>query len=189
MSQTANEETSSRRISLRPASPNDNAFLLQVYASTRQEEMASSGWSPVQQSSFVRMQYDARKYGYEASYPSSENSVISMGGVPAGSLIIFRSSSEIRLVDIALLPEFRSRGIGGEVIRMLISEAGDAGSALRLSVLRSNRARHLYERVGFIVKGGDEMYCEMERVPAQMQARGNVANTSPEKDPHAGKSE
>jgi ribosomal protein S18 acetylase RimI-like enzyme len=189
MSQTANEEASSRRISLRPASPSDNDFLLHVYARTRQEEMAFSGWSPAQQSSFVRMQYDARKHGYDASYPSSETSVISIGDVPAGSIIIFRSPSETRLVDIALLPEFRSRGIGGEVIRMLISEADDAGSALRLSVLGSNQARHLYERLGFIVKGGDAMYCEMEWVPAQTQARGNVANTSPEKDPHAGKSE
>jgi ribosomal protein S18 acetylase RimI-like enzyme len=189
MSQTANEEASSRRISLRPASPSDNDFLLHVYARTRQGEMASWGWGTAQQSSFVRMQYDARKHGYDASYPSSETSVISIGDVPAGSIIIFRSSSEIRLVDIALLPEFRSRGIGGVVIRMLISEADDTGSALRLSVLRSNQARHLYERLGFIVKGGDEMYCEMECVPARTQARGNVANTSPEKDPHAGKSE
>ena len=174
---------------MRPASPSDNDFLLHVYARTRQGEMASWGWGTAQQSSFVRMQYDARKHGYDASYPSSETSVISIGDVPAGSIIIFRSSSEIRLVDIALLPEFRSRGIGGVVIRMLISEADDTGSALRLSVLRSNQARHLYERLGFIVKGGDEMYCEMECVPARTQARGNVANTSPEKDPHAGKSE
>ena len=189
MSQTANEEASSRRISLRPASPSDKDFLLHVYGSTRQEEMASWGWSLSQQSSFIRMQYEARKHGYDASYPTSETSVISIGDAPAGSIIVFRSPSEIRLVDVALLPEFRNRGIGAEVIRMLVSEADDAGSALRLSVLRSNHARHLYERLGFVVKGGGEMYCEMEWVPLRRQPHGNDADTSPEKDPHAGKSE
>jgi ribosomal protein S18 acetylase RimI-like enzyme len=164
-----NEETSSRKTSLRPATVNDHDFLLHVYASTRQDEMASWGWSAVQQSSFLRMQYDARKRGYATTYPAAENSIISVGEVPAGSLIIFRGPSEIRLVDIALLPEFRGRGLGGEVIRMLISEAAEAGFALRLSVLRSNRATHLYERLGFTARSGDGMYCEMECAPRESQ--------------------
>jgi ribosomal protein S18 acetylase RimI-like enzyme len=184
-----NEETSTRKTSLRPATVNDDDLLLHVYASTRQDEMASWGWSAVQQSSFIRMQYDARKRGYATTYPSAENSIISMGDVPAGSIIIFRGPSEIRLVDIALLPEFRGRGLGGEVIRMLISEAADAGCALRLSVLRSNRATHLYERLGFISRGGDEMYCEMERLPSESQGRTKVLNTTQETIPNVGKSE
>jgi ribosomal protein S18 acetylase RimI-like enzyme len=112
-----------------------------------------------------------------------------MGDLPAGSLIIFRGPGEIRLVDIALLPEFRGRGLGGKVIRMLISEAADAGSALRLSVLRSNRAMHLYERLGFIAKGGDAMYCEMECAPAELPSRAKVANTSQETIPNVEKPE
>ena len=172
-----NEQISSRKICLRPATVNDNDLLLHVYAGTRKDEMASWGWSAAQQSSFIRMQYDARKRGYATTYPSAENSIISIGDVPAGSLIIFRGPGEIRLVDIALLPAFRGRGLGGEVIRMLISEAAAAGSALRLSVLRSNRATHLYERLGFIATGGDEMYCEMECAPTESQSRARVANT------------
>jgi ribosomal protein S18 acetylase RimI-like enzyme len=184
-----NEGTSSRKISLRPATVNDNDLLLHVYARTRQDEMASWGWSAEQRSCFLRMQFDARKRGYATTYPSAENSIISIGDVPAGSITIFRGPSEIRLVDIALLPEFRGRGHGGEVIRMLISEAADAGSALRLSVLRSNRATHLYERLGFIAKGGDEMYCEMECAPTESQSQGKVANTSQETIPNVGKAE
>jgi ribosomal protein S18 acetylase RimI-like enzyme len=179
------EATSPGKICLRPATVNDKDLLLQVYAGTRKDEMASWGWSAAQQSSFIRMQFDARKRGYATTYPSAENSIISIGDVPAGSLIIFRGPGEIRLVDIALLPEFRGRGLGGEVIRMLISEATDAGSALRLSVLRSNRATHLYERLGFVAKGSDEMYCEMECAPAESQSRGKVANTSQETIPNA----
>jgi ribosomal protein S18 acetylase RimI-like enzyme len=184
-----NEEGSPRGICLRPATVNDHDFLLHVYANTRKDEMASWGWSAAQQSSFLRMQFDARKRGYAATYPSAENSIVSIGDVPAGSLIIFRGPGEIRLVDIALLPEFRGRGCGGEVIRMLISEAADAGSALRLSVLRSNRATQLYERLGFIARGGDEMYCEMECAPTESQSREKVVNTSQETIPNVEKSE
>jgi ribosomal protein S18 acetylase RimI-like enzyme len=165
------EEISSRRICLRPATVNDTDFLFHVYANTRKDEMSSWGWSAAQQSSFLRMQFDARQRGYAATYPSAENSIISIGDLPAGSLIIFRGPSEIRLMDVALLPQFRGRGLGGEVIRMLISEAANARSALRLSVLRSNRARQLYERLGFIAKGGDEMYCEMECAPTESESR------------------
>jgi|HubBroStandDraft_6_1064221.scaffolds.fasta_scaffold458448_2 ribosomal protein S18 acetylase RimI-like enzyme len=180
------KETSSGKISLRPASVDDDDFLLHVYANTRKDEMASWGWSTREQSSFIRMQYDARKHGYATSYPSAESAVISISEVPAGSMIVFRSPDEIRLVDIALLPEFRGRGLGGEVIRMLISEAARAGSRLRLSVLRSNRATHLYERLGFIPTGGDGMYCEMECRPTESRAR--VRNPE-ESVPNARKSE
>jgi len=155
------------KISLRPASANDSEFLLHVYASTRQDEMISWGWSPAQQVSFARMQYDVRQRGYAAAYPSAESSVVSVGDCPAGSLIVFRAQDELRLVDISLLPEFRGRGIGEHLIRMLISEAASLRSPLRLSVMRGNRAAHLYERLNFVSSGGDAMYCEMECVPAQ----------------------
>jgi ribosomal protein S18 acetylase RimI-like enzyme len=135
------------------------------------------------------MQYEARKGGYATAYPTAESAVISIGDLPAGSIIIFRGPSEIRLVDIALLPEFRGRGLGGEVISMLVSEAAHAGSRLRLSVLRSNRATHLYERLGFIATGGDEMYCEMECRPTESESRAKVRNPSEESVPNARKSE
>jgi len=189
MAPTKNEEASSRRISLRLASAGDNEFLIQVYASTRREEMASWGWDLGQQASFVRMQFDARHRGYEATYPSAESSVVSVDDTPVGSIIVFRGCNEIRIVDVALLPEFRGRGIGEELIRMLMSEGARSGLILRLSVLRSNRAAHLYERLGFIAKGGDALYCEMEWVPTHAQVHGTAASTSLEKDPHAGKSE
>ena len=167
MAQTVNDEALSGRISLRSASASDGDFLLQVYSSTRQEEVAAWGWSPAQQLSFLGMQYEIRKRGYAAAYPSAETSIVLVGDAPAGSMIISRGSGEIRLVDIALLPEFRNRGIGENLIRRLISEAARLQSSVRLSVLRGNRAAHLYGKLGFATTGGDEMYCEMECAPAK----------------------
>jgi ribosomal protein S18 acetylase RimI-like enzyme len=154
------------KISLRPASAKDSEFLFHVYASTRQVEVASWGWSPAQQSSFFRMQYDVRQRGFAAAYPTAAVSVVCVDAVDAGSIIIFRGSNEVRLMDISLLPEYRGRGIGQALIGTLMSEASRLQSPLRLSVLRGNRAARLYERMGFVAKGGDAMYSEMEWVPA-----------------------
>jgi ribosomal protein S18 acetylase RimI-like enzyme len=89
-------------------------------------------------------------------------SVIVVDGAPAGSMMVFRGASEIRLVDIALLPEFRGRGIGGGLIAGLAHEAVCSGLPLRLSVARGNRAARLYDRIGFMATGEDSMYTEME---------------------------
>jgi ribosomal protein S18 acetylase RimI-like enzyme len=129
--------------------------------------MAAWGWSAEQQGSFVRMQYDARQRGYGAAYPAAAVTVILVGDAPAGSMIVARGSDEIRLLDISVLAEFRGGGVGGELIGALIAEAAVSKSALRLGVRRGNRAAHLYERLGFIAKGGDGMYCEMEWTAAR----------------------
>jgi ribosomal protein S18 acetylase RimI-like enzyme len=153
------------QISIRPVLTEDDDFLLQLYASTRADELASCGWTPAQQAAFIRMQFDIRQRGYTAAYPSAEVSVLSLANVKAGSLIVSRGDREIRIVDIALMPEFRNRGIGSEMIRRLILESTHSGTPLRLSVVRGNAAMHLYERLGFVAIGDDAMYCEMEYTP------------------------
>ena len=114
---------------------------------------------------FLRMQYSARRQGYAASFPSAAHSVLLDAGQPAGSMIVARSASEIRLVDIALLPEHRGLGIGAQVISDLIREAEIRKIPLRLSVACGNPAIHLYQRLGLVPMKTDAMYIEMERVP------------------------
>jgi ribosomal protein S18 acetylase RimI-like enzyme len=172
------EELSSNGIALRRASAEDREFLVRVYASTREEELAALAWSPAQREGFLRMQFDVRLKTYAVAYPSAETSVVYIGDAAAGSIIISRGSNEIRLVDIALLSEFRTRGVGGSLIRALISEARRAGGVLKLAVLRGNRAAHLYERLGFVATGGDAMYCEMELRPAATTTNHTQENTS-----------
>jgi ribosomal protein S18 acetylase RimI-like enzyme len=145
----------------RPASPDDADFLFRVYASTRADEFAILGWPPAQQHAFLRMQYNMRGQSY-AAYKGAQTSVLMLDGAAAGSAIVWRGADEIRLVDIALLPEFRNRGLGGQWISRLLSEARAAGLPLRLSVVISNPARKLYERLGFVAKSDGSMYIEME---------------------------
>lgn len=150
-------------VRLRAAGPQDCEFLLRLYTSTREEEMAAWGWTAAQREAFLQMQFVARERFYDAAYPAAERQIILLREAPAGAMIVFRNSAEIRLVDIALLPEQRNRGTGAKLIGELIREASGAGLPLKLTVLRANPAARLYARLGFERTGEDAMYLHMER--------------------------
>jgi ribosomal protein S18 acetylase RimI-like enzyme len=152
-------------LSMRAASPDDGDFLWKVYASTRQQEVAMFGWPPEQQISFLEMQYRARTQSYSAMYPDAENFVLLAAGDPAGYMMIGRDALKTTLVDIALLPEFRNRGVGTRAVASLMEEARGRSLPLRLSVARGNPAMRLYQRLGFSVISADAVYIEMEYQP------------------------
>jgi ribosomal protein S18 acetylase RimI-like enzyme len=151
---------------LRRATASDDDLLLQVYASTRSDELALVDWDAAQKAAFVRMQFEAQRRYYLAEFPQAEYSVIEQNGRPAGRLIVHRSKAGIFLMDIALLPEFRNAGIGTRLVQDLQAEAQRTGKQLRLYVEMFNRARSLYERLGFRITGESGAYFEMEWQPA-----------------------
>lgn len=167
---TNDEPPAAQPIILRSALPQDDLFLLQVYASTRADELALVRWSEEQKNLFIQMQFQAQRQHYRTYFPGAEYSVIWAGDQrPLGRLIVDRSGAEIRLMDIALLPEARGQGTGTALIQALQKEAGARGKPLRLHVETGNRARRLYERLGFAVCGEEGVHVEMEwRPPAQL---------------------
>jgi ribosomal protein S18 acetylase RimI-like enzyme len=136
-------------LKLRPISEADDAFLARVYASSRAEELAITGWSEELKADFCRRQFDAQSAYYAANYPEASFHVIERDGWPVGRLYVARWEKEIRIVDITLLPEFRGSGIGTKLLRDLQNEARSAGKSLTIHVERFNRALGLYQRLGF----------------------------------------
>lgn len=154
-------------VSLRPICSDDEEFLLAVYASTRADELAQIAWSEEQKAAFVRMQFDAQRRDYDARYPNSEYDVIMLDARPVGRLWIGRDEEQIRLLDIALLPEAQNRGVGGALLRRLIAEARQTGKKLRHMVFVLNPdAQRFYERLGFRVFEEVGAYRHMEWQPA-----------------------
>lgn len=144
----ANGET----LNLRPVTLEDDPFLLSVYASTRADELAQVEWGPGQQEAFVKWQFEMQRREYEARFPDAEYNVIEIKGQPVGRIWIGRSDDEIRLLDIALLPEFQNRGAGTLLVNHLIDEARSSGKRLRHMVFVLNdNADRFYERLGFVV--------------------------------------
>lgn len=130
---------------LREATPADEAFLLEVYASTRMEELEPFGWDDNQKQAFIKMQFVAR----ERTYPRADNRIILLSGRPVGRILVDRGEETILLRDIALLTEFRNAGIGSQLIHDLMKEASAAGKPIELHVLITSPAVRLYERLGF----------------------------------------
>jgi ribosomal protein S18 acetylase RimI-like enzyme len=150
-------------VALRPVEPGDEEFLYMVYASTREEELARTGWDEAQKAAFLRMQFDAQSSYYEEHFRGAEFSVILSDDHPVGRLYVARWQEEIRMVDIALLPEYRGMGIGTRLLNELISESEESGKPLSIHVERFNPALHLYERLGFRVVADKGVYLLMER--------------------------
>lgn len=152
-------------ISLRPFRPDDQEFLYTLYASTRLHEIAGFGWPAAQQEMFLRMQFNAQYRSYESAYPQAEHQIVEQDGEPIGRIMVFRGNAFVLLVDIALLAEHRGKGIGGQLLRDFIQQCLRDRVPLRLQVLKANPALRLYERLGFIRTGEDQMYIQMERRP------------------------
>lgn len=150
-------------IKLRRVTPDDDSFLLSVYASTRAEELAQVQWEPGQQEAFIKWQFEMQRREYDARSPDAEYDVIEIDGQPAGRIWIARTSEEIRLMDIALLPESQNRGAGTLLVKSLIEEAGEANKRLRHMVfVLNNEAHRFYERLGFVEIDDHGGYKHME---------------------------
>jgi ribosomal protein S18 acetylase RimI-like enzyme len=152
---------------LRPVADADRAFLVELYASTREEELAHVPWDDAARRAFLEHQFAAQDAHYRGNYPGASLDVIEVDGVAAGRLYVYRGESDIRIMDIALAPAFRGRGIGTSLLRRLMEEADSSGRKLSIHVEMNNPARLLYDRLGFLPAGEHGVYVLMERPPAK----------------------
>ncbi|MDR3386538.1 MAG: GNAT family N-acetyltransferase [Rudaea sp.] len=158
-------------IELRAIDEGDAAFLYAVYASTRAEELAPLGWNDAQRESFLRMQFEAQRRDYWSNCDTARFRIIVCDGEPAGRLYVERRADELCIVDIALLPAFRNRGIGSVLIGRLFAEADAAALAVRIHVEHNNPAQRLYARLGFEFCGeAGAIHRLMERRPLLQQS-------------------
>ena len=140
---------SSPNVTLRPVQDTDGPFLLEVYSSTREQELAQVPWTTQQKQQFVRMQFEAQKMHYAAEHPGATHSVICVNGNAAGRLYLDRSGEDFHILDITLLPGYRNRGAGSLLLRDILREAREAGKPVSIFVETFNPSMRLFERLGF----------------------------------------
>lgn len=136
-------------ITLRPVGPADQDFLIEVYGSTRAEEMALVPWTDEQRQAFIQHQFTAQQNHYAQKYPTASHDVIMFNDRPVGRLYVARLDQEIRIIDITLLPAERNAGIGSYLIKQLLDEANHSGKLTRIYVEEFNPSLRLFERLGF----------------------------------------
>jgi GNAT superfamily N-acetyltransferase len=123
---------------------------LEIYASTRADEMALVPWDAAQKQSFVQMQFSAQQKHYRAYFPHATHDMILVEGQPVGRLYVDRREAEIRILDMTLLPQARGRGIGILIVQDLMKEAAYRNQSLSIYVESFNRSLGLFQRLGFV---------------------------------------
>jgi ribosomal protein S18 acetylase RimI-like enzyme len=147
--------------SLCPACPADESFLFELFAES-QEQLSGLRSNEALWRSLVEMQYRGRKITYAAQFPAAEDSILlDEDGQPVGRLLLDRGPDRWRIVDIAVLAARRGQGLGTRVVRQCQLRAAEVGAKLELQVRPDNRARRLYERLGFRVTHEDLLTAEM----------------------------
>ena len=153
-------------LTLRPVAPDDHEFLFSVYASTRTEELALTDWDDARKAGFLRMQFNAQHAYYIQHYATASFQVIELDGQPIGRLYVDRWPAEIRIVDIALLPQWRNQGIGTRLLEDILAQADQAGMPVTIHVEMFNLALSLYTRLGFAPVDTHGVYYLLRREPA-----------------------
>ena len=154
------------RVELRAATEDDREFLVALFRTTREDELALTGWSELEKAAFIDMQFRAQDSHYREAYPDGRFLVVTRADEPVGRLYLARLPDELRVVDIALMPDHRGQGIGSSLLATVVAEADAAGLPIRLHVEPWNPAKRLYERLGFRTVELRGIYELMERAPA-----------------------
>lgn len=137
------------KVVLRPAAAADEEFLLEVYSSTRAEEMARVPWTPEQKNAFVRMQFQAQKQHYAAEYPQASQDIICFNAQPVGRLYMDRGQEKFHILDITVLPRFRGSGVGSVVLKQILAEASRSGKQVSIYIESFNPSLRLFGQLGF----------------------------------------
>ena len=154
------------KITLRDVADADDPFLFELYASTRESELAMTHWTDDQKRSFVEFQFAAQKRDYSGNNPDATHQIILDAGEPAGRVYVARRADEIHILDITIAPPRRNAGIGSEILRGILDEAGRAGKPVTIYVEDFNPSLRLFERLGFRVRSVDGFLMLLERPPA-----------------------
>jgi len=155
--------TATSSITARPITPADDAFLQDVFASSREAEMAAVPWPEQTKRGFLIQQYTAQHAHYFAHFPSAKFWIVELDEIPVGRYYLDRQADQLHILDLTLLPDFRNRGIATSLIAELLREADSLGIPVNLYVEQNNPAQTLYRRLGFQPVRDEGIYWFMER--------------------------
>ena len=113
------------------------------------------------------MQYQGRKRSYSAEFPRAVDTILCLQdearrASPVGRILVDCKPACWRIIDIAVLAAHRGSGLGSWAIRLCQQRCESAGARLALAVKPENRARRLYERLGFRATEENLLTVEME---------------------------
>jgi GNAT superfamily N-acetyltransferase len=168
----------SQGFALRPETEADTDFLMRLYASTREEELAQVPWSAAQKLEFVASQFRAQRHHYRTYFGDAAFDVLERHGEPTGRLYLQVRQTQLHIMDITLMPPWRGRGTGTAILQALQAAGRAHRKGVGIMVEKFNPAMRLYRRLGFVDVKDHGVYLEMEWLPEPAPARSE-ARSSP----------
>jgi ribosomal protein S18 acetylase RimI-like enzyme len=138
-------------IALRPVTAADQHLLLEVYAGSRAPEMKLVPWTEDQKNAFLQSQFEAQQAHYEKTFSDADYSIVVVDGESVGRLWIDENDTQIRILDLAILPSKRGKGVGTSLLEDLIDRARESGRSIQVYVETYQRSVNLLARLGFRV--------------------------------------
>ena len=152
-------------ISLRPIVEGDYTFLRALYRSVRDAELAVTGWPEEAKQAFCDSQFHLQDTWYRGQYDGAHFLLIERATTPIGRIYVHAAENELRLMDIALVPEERGAGLGTRLVEWLLTWGRESGRDATLYVEAHNPARRLYARHGFADESVEGVYLKMRCKP------------------------
>jgi ribosomal protein S18 acetylase RimI-like enzyme len=156
-------------LAVRPALPQDEIFLYDLYSAVRGPEFALAPISATQKEHLLRMQFQAQMSAYTQMYPNSCYHVVLLDSKPVGRLWVAPGDGELQLVDIAVHPRLQSKGIGTVLVQRIQQEAVKDRLPIRSCVFRFNPGSlRFHQRLGFSIAREDQTHYYMEWRPVPL---------------------
>jgi len=151
MSLTKVQPVANQDFQFRPIADQDKEFLQRLYGSTRASELAMLPWTEKEKEDFISMQFQAQHTFYQDQFKQAEFNIVCKDNADIGRLYTDVRSDEIRIIDIALLPNYRRMGLGKKLLDGVITKAKQLDLPITIHVEKNNPAMNLYKRLGFEV--------------------------------------
>ena len=155
---------------LTPVSSSDEPFLVELYASTRAEEMALVPWDGEQKRLFLQMQFEAQNQYYRERYPNASFDLIKRDDCPVGRLYLAELADEIRIIDLTFLPAHFDPQVFEALIKEILQKAERIGKSVRIYLENYNPQTEIFVRLGFRKIGEHGIYSLWQRDSAVLSA-------------------
>lgn len=150
---------------LRPEREADHDFRYRLFCGSRPPEFALL--APVAFQDVMTQQFHAQTLSYLARFPEARFDVVELSGEPIGRIVVDRPGEFLHIVDQAVVPQWRGRGVGTAIVRALMEEAQAAGVPVRVEGASENDpSLRLYRRLGFMPVHTVPLYTRLEWRPA-----------------------
>ena len=152
-------------VELRAELAGDRVFCEALFIEMQGPVLELAEWNIDQCVAYLKLQFAQRERDNRLRYPRADYRIVCFGDERVGRLVVDRSETSIRLLEIVIGADFRGRGIARDCLRRLCAEADARGCTVELLVAVDNPAVRLYLDFDFEAADNDGMYFRMLRAP------------------------